>query len=292
METNRPYISYSQYALFNSSPKAYYEKYVLEKESKGTKYQQFGKKLMEDLEFLEKIPKSLREVLKYGIVEFELTTQSKHIDKDLFGIIDVISDNKNHFIEIKSGKKPWTKSEVAKNEQMLFYALMINLKYKIIPRATLVYVETEDTEDGGIRYTGNIERFNRVFTLEELVDFGKKIQLTVKEIEAYQHSIVEVEVDRDAKLLELLAEKARIDSELDLLKAEIMLDIKEFDNKYAQSENFNITLASRKTYTYSLELRNMIKEQGEEIKILKNEQENDGSASYKITEYLLIKAKK
>mgnify|MGYP002640649166 FL=1 len=186
METNRPYISYSQYALFNSSPKAYYEKYVLEKESKGTKYQQFGKKLMEDLEFLEKIPKSLREVLKYGIVEFELTTQSKHIDKDLFGIIDVISDNKNHFIEIKSGKKPWTKSEVAKNEQMLFYALMINLKYKIIPRATLVYVETEDTEDGGIRYTGNIERFNRVFTLEELVDFGKKIQLTVKEIEAYQ----------------------------------------------------------------------------------------------------------
>jgi len=294
METNRPYISHSQFALFNSSPKAYYEKYVLDKKSYGTKYQKFGKKLMEDLEFneIDGIPKSLRKIVLSGIVEYEITTRSKFIDKDLFGIIDVVAENYQNFVEIKTGKHPWDIAKVKKDEQMLFYATMINLKFGIIPRASLVWAETRDTEEGGIIFTGQVKTFHRNFTLEELADFTKKIQRTVKAIAEYEHTVVEVEVDRDEKLLHLMTEKKRIDEELDLLKAEIMLDIKEFNLKYAQSENFNITLAKRTSYTYSADLAESIKAQAVLNKKRKVIEEKSGVATPKITEYLLIKPKK
>ena len=151
METNRDYLSYSQYALFKSSPKAYYEKYVLGKKQFGTKYQNFGKKLMEDLEFGQNdmsIPKPLRDLAKERVLEYEITIKKDNLEKDLFGIVDVVGNDFKHFWEIKTGKHPWSKSDVAKNEQMLFYALMILLKYNITPTATLVWAETRDDEEG------------------------------------------------------------------------------------------------------------------------------------------------
>lgn len=294
MESNRTYISYSQFALFKSSPKAYYEKYGLDKKTFGTKYQNFGKKLMEDLEFgdVKGVPKELKELVKSGIVEFEITVKSKFIEKDLFGIVDVISENYTHFDEIKTGKAEWTKSMVAKNEQMLFYALMINLKYKVIPSATLVWAETLEDEEGGVYFTGQVKKFNRQFTLDELVDFQKEVFKVSEEISNYVHQIIDIDDSYDARLLKLLSDKKRIDDELDLLKSEIMLNITEFANTYASTENFNITLASRKKWTYSKGLNDMIKEHNEEQKMIKVSQEKSGVATYKATEYLIIKPKK
>ena len=296
METNRDYISYSQFTLFNSSPKGYYEKYVIGKKQFSTKYQAFGKKLMQDLEFAEDdvtVPTPLRQLGKKGILEHEITIPGKSIKKDLFGIVDVISDDYTEFWEIKTGKHPWDASKVFKDEQMLFYAVMINLKYKVIPTATLVWAETRDDEDGNIIiYTGRVKEFKRVFTMEELVDFYKKIALTTRKIEDYEHSIVEVDEDRDAKLLRLLSEQKRITNELDILKTEIMLEMNEFLNKYAESENFNITLAKRTSYTYSKELSDTIKQTNSDFKVLKAKEEKNGVATPKTTEYLLIKPKK
>jgi hypothetical protein len=294
MESNRPYISYSQYALFKSSPKAYYEKYVLDKSPKGTKYQQFGKRLMEDLEFAElrHTPKRLRDLTEGKIIEYELTAKSKQVHKDLFGIIDVLSTNKQSFFEIKTGKLPWTKAKVMKDEQMLFYALMIFLEFGVIPSAKLIWIETEDTDDNSVKFTGKIEEFTREFTLEELVWFENELLNFENDLDEYEMSIVEVDTSKDAKLLELLTEKKRIDEELDLLKAEIMLEIKEFSDKYAQSENFNITLAQRKNYSYSDELTTEIKKSNDDFKCKKVEEEKSGVATFKVTEYLVIKPKK
>ena len=293
MESNRDYISHSQYALFNSSPKGYYEKYVLNKAYNGNKYQNFGKKLMEDLEFgeVKGVPKFLKDLVKNGIVEKEITAQSKFINKDLFGIIDVIDDNFQHFCEIKTGKVAWTESKVLKDEQMLFYALMINLKYKIIPRATLVWAETIDF-NGGVEFTGKVKTFKRGFTLEELVDFAKKLGVVVNKIADYEHTVLDVDNSIDTRLLKLMTEKKRIDEELDLLKSEIMVELQEFENKYATSENFNITLASRKSYTYSESLTDKIKKTTDEIKKEKTIEEKNGVATVTEKKYLLIKAKK
>ena len=294
METTRPYISHSQFILFNSSPKAYYEKYVLGKETPSTKYQRYGKKLMVDLEFDEegKMPKALKRIVNSGIVEKEITATSKFINKDLFGIIDVIAINNQSFTEIKTGKHPWDNDKVMKDTQMLFYALMINLKYAIIPRATLVWAETKDTDDGTVEFTGRVKEFKRTFTLEELLKFQKRVELCVFEIAEYEHSILEVEIDRDEKLLELLTEKKRIDDELDLLKAEIMLDLREFSNKYAESENFNITLASRKKWKYSADFDLASRKSKGILNNIKLDEELKGKATFTTTEYLLIKPKK
>ena len=294
MEVDRTYISHSQYALFKSSPKAYYEKYGLGKKTHGTKYQNFGKKLMEDIEFrrLKGVPQDLLERTKSGVVEYEITVRPKFFSKDLFGIVDVVGQNFLYFDEIKTGKKAWTESMVIANEQLLFYALMISLKHKVIPTARLIWAETIDTEDGGIVFTGRVKTFKREFTAAELLGFEKKVLDVCLQIEDYEHTVLEVNEDKDAKLLRLLTEKKRIDEELDLLKSEIMVEIKEFDNKYAESENFNITLAKRKNYTYSAELKEEIKISTDDFKLKKKQEEIDGVATVSVTEYLLIKAKK
>tara|TARA_R110002012_G_scaffold322078_1_gene554687 strand:- start:8433 stop:9317 length:885 start_codon:yes stop_codon:yes gene_type:complete len=293
MESNRTYLSHSQYALFKSSPKAYYEKYAEGKEHYGTKYQQFGKRLMENIEFgeLDSIPSILRKRVKEGVVEKEITVRPKFFSKDLFGIIDVVGEGCKTFEEIKTGKIPWTMSKVMKDKQLLFYALMINLKYGVIPKSRLLWAETRDKEDGGIEFTGKVQIFHRQFTIEEITAFEKELLKVCVEIEEYEHTITSVSSDRDAKLLELLSEKKRIDEELDLIKAEIMLQMKELDNKYGSSENFNITIATRKSYTYSEELKEKIKSNNNAIKILKTEEENSGVAKEKLSEYLLIKNK-
>lgn len=296
MESNRSYISYSQFALFKSSPKAYYEKYALDKKSYGTKYQNFGKKLMEDLEFgeVKGVPKEMNLLVANNVVEFEMTVKPKFLDKNLFGIVDVIQSDYNKFWEIKTGKNAWTSSQVDKNEQMLFYALMINLKYGIIPTATLVWIETLEDEDaeGGVSFTGRIEYFYRQFTLAEIVAFEVEVLKVANEIIDYEHTVLEVDNSVDARLLKLLSEKKRVDEELELLKAEILLEIKEFENKYASSENFNITLAKRKNWDYSDDLNNEMKDVADHFKKLKANEEKSGKATFRETEYLLIKPKK
>jgi len=293
METNRPYISYSQYALFNSSPKAFYERYVNNKKNHGTKYQQFGKKLMEDLEFgeLDKIPNELKTVVSEGIIEHEITIEPKGLSKDMFGIVDAISDDKKFFYEIKTGKHAWAHLDVMKDEQILFYAMLIERKYKVLPKAYLVWAKTED-EDGSVEFTGQVKVFPREFTAYELDEFYMKVQKTVVAIDEYIHAVTSVNNSIDDRLTKLIAEKSRIDNELDALKSEILLDLKQDANKYAESENFNITLVERSNWEYSKGLKDMVKEQGAEIKMMKHLQEKDGTAKKSITEYLLIKAKK
>jgi len=294
MITNRPYISYSQYTLFKTSPKAFYNRYVLEAKNYGTKYQQFGKKLMEDLEFgeMKSVPRRLRELVKANVVEHEITVAPKDMDKELFGIVDAIYDTHTHFFEIKTGKHAWDELAVQKDEQMLFYAMLIEMKYKVIPKATLIWAETEDAKDGSVKFTGKVEAFIRNFTIEEIRAFHKKIKETAEEIDNYVHTISEMGGDVDERLLYLMSEKKRIDSELDLLKAELLVELREDDTKYAQSENFNITLVSRKNWTYSENIGEIIKKNSSEVKLMKLKEEKNGTATMSSTEYLMIKAKK
>ena len=293
MESNRGYLSYSQQKLFRTSPKAYFDRYVLGKLSYSTKYQSFGKKLMEDLEFgeMKNAPRDLREAVKASNYEQEITITPPLLGKDFFGIVDAITDDNKSFYEIKTGKNPWTHLDVVKDEQMLFYAMLIYRKYYVIPKAYLVWAETEDHE-GGVRFTDKVKVFPRSFTVDEIEHFYEKMIDTVKDIQNYVHSITEVSSNVDDRLLELITEKKRIDEELDLLKAEILLEMSENVDKYAESENFNITLCERANWTYSDNIKKISKSNLMNIKLAKAEEEKNGTAVKSVTNYLLIKPKK
>lgn len=293
MESNRDYISYSQYALFKSSQKAYYEKYGLDKKVGGTKYQNFGKKLMEDLEFgeLEGVPQDLKDLVEACDIELEITTRGKGMEKDLFGIVDAISRDKSVFFEIKTGIHTWSRVKVMKDEQMLFYALMIYLKYGVLPYAWLVYVETIEL-DGEIKFTGEVVATKREFSLTELLSFEATLDNVINEISDYEHTVYDIAPSIDARLLKALSDKKRADAELEVLKAELLIELNEFDNKYGVSENFNVTLAKRKNYVYSSELKKDMADSAVKFKLQKSEEEKSGVATIKTTEYLLIKPKK
>ena len=293
MKSNRTYFSYSQYATFKSSPKQYYEKYVKNKETGSTKYQRFGRDLMKNAEFAElaEVPELIRERVKSGIVEHPILVPAGSVDKDLYGILDAVNDDATHFIEIKTGKHRWTKDQVVINEQMLFYALLLYLATGKVPTAELLYVETEDNEDGGVQFTGYSETFYREFTLEELLQFQREVCSAIEEIGNYVFSKFDVGQTKDERLKELLAKQKEIEAEVKLLKDEIFTDLQEFGNKYGESEHFNFTIAQRPRYKFSEELTTEIKELETKIKVMKNEAIKSGVAEKTYTEYLLIKSK-
>ena len=291
METGRDYISSSQCKTWQTSPKEFYKRYADDKTYGTTKYQQFGKDLMEALEFDKEFnipPRLIKMLIGY---QFE---EKIYIDgfggKKLLGFIDAVSSSKEKFIEIKTGKNAWNKADVIKDEQILFYAMIMRKKYGKIPTAKLVWVETRDTEDGGIEFTGNVKSFVRTFTPEELANFEVKVAMIIQEIQHYTYSELDLSVYND-RLTKLMHQKNTIDAELDVVKAEILADLISSGERYGDTENFNITLASRKTWTYSDELKAEIKYSADEFKARKKEEEKDGVATSKGKDYLMVRVR-
>ena len=297
MDIRKDYFSFSQFNTWLTSPKEYYKKYVLENKYRSTKFQKFGKDLMESLEFdmeiVAGIPKELLAILKGYEYEEEFLIDGATIGskKDLLGFVDALSKDQTSFVEIKTGKHAWTQDLVDKNEQVLFYAMLIRMKYGVIPICKLIWVETFEDEKNKnkVKFTNYIEVFYRSFSISELDKFEKKVLKAIKDIEEYDHVILSFPSELDSKLLELLSEQKRISTELEVLKAEMLIALKDEDTKYGVTENFNITKASRPKWTYSKTLANRIKETAKDIKKFKTEEEKNGTATKTESEYLLIK---
>lgn len=301
METNRDYFSYSQYALFNSSPKAFYKRYGLNEIPPTTKYQRFGKELMESLEFVtteynevfwKDVSEKIKAVIQLGKVEEKIEISVSGFDKKLLGIIDALSITDKFFVEIKTGKIPWTQSRVLKDEQVLFYALLIYRSTGNIPTASLLWAETEEDVNGDIAYTGKSEVFFREFTEKEIVDFELKVKKTMYAVEEYVHDVETLPKHIDDELLKLLSEKKRIEERIDVIKSDLLLRMNDVDVKYSETDNFSITLTKRKSWSYSSNLKKEIKESNEAFKKKKIIEENDGTATFKESKYLIIKSKK
>jgi hypothetical protein len=87
------------------------------------------------------------------------------------------------FREYKSGKGAWTQNKAQKHPQMVFYAMLIYLKYKVVlNEAWIDWVETMDTPDG-IKPTGKIESFHVTFTLLDILNCISETSRVAKEIE-------------------------------------------------------------------------------------------------------------
>lgn len=288
MKTNREYFSYSQLSTWESSKKEFWKRYGLGIVPPPTKYQQFGSKFMQDLEFDRNIPLNIP---IEGLIEHKIFTSlnAGTTGITLLAILDSVSSDLSRIIEYKTGKVAWTQDMVDNNTQLLFYSTVVYLSKGIVPTCRLVWVETEDGQNGEIRYTGNVTTFDmRPIAPKDIKAMIRRISEAVFEIEEFEYVDANIDEDIAAKYRSLVDERNRIEAELELLKSDIMLRLVEAKTDYSETDAGNFSLAKRTTYSYSDE----IKEQETALKSLKVQEELTGIAKPKTTSYIIFKPKK
>lgn len=291
MKTNRDYFSYSQFALWITSPKEFYRRYVLGEPSFSNKYMRLGSEFMKALEYDEYERFSvIKDVPKLEQFERHLEWSIKvgEVDVKLVGIVDSISDDMLQFVEYKTGKYPWTQELVDYNDQILWYAYLIYKCKRVIPTAVLIHIETsEDT--GSLDFTGNVYSYVRKqITARDLTNFENRIKQAIIEIEEYEYEEAIIPPAISEKYIALLEQKAALDSEFDSLKSEIMTLIASRGTKYADSPEGTFSLAERTNYKYS----NKVEAAKKEVTKLQLKEKNDGTATSSTTSYLLFNVKK
>jgi len=187
----RDHISYSQVSLFKSDPKRYAELYFNNDKSfalnnSGLSY---GKVFAESLEHEVETGDLLTDAALLLIPKMD--TRDKEIAVEvktssgwlkIIGRPDMLDSVTKNFLEIKTGKGKWTQSKANKHSQLIFYAMLVYLKWKVVlNETTLVWVETTDViephspsdwlpEDRKvIKPTGKVETFKVEFTLKDIL---------------------------------------------------------------------------------------------------------------------------
>ena len=180
----REYLSWSQMSLFKRSPEQYRRYYILGEERGTTPEMEYGKRLADVLEKGDDgkdiLISGLYSLLpKYKIPEKELTAEAGGIK--LLGKLDSYNPETHDFYEYKTGKVPWTKRRADNHGQLTFYAMLIYLNYKVLPKMKLIWAETE-WDNGEIIATGRIKEFPTKRSLADILRFMADIQKIAKKI--------------------------------------------------------------------------------------------------------------
>lgn len=304
MKTNRDYFSWSAYSLWKSSKFQFYKKYVLGDDNLTLKAWDKGKEFGEYKE-TGIIPNYVTdpllaqvgdEVPSLQLMEHKL--EVKIGDHTLLSYLDTCSFELDEFYEYKTGKEAWDQTKVNKHEQLDFYATAIYIRSgeTVIPKCTLYWVEVEDIEmaDGSIekRYTGRIEKFERQFTEEDIVIMATKIFAVLAEIESYEYVELDIEDDIVDRYIELTEKAKKIESELKIIKLEVLNTLKVNCVDYGSSSKGKFSISKRRSYSYSATTSELEEKYKAEIDELKRVEKNDGIAKEAVSETLLFKLKK
>jgi len=179
----RGYISWTQYSTFVGSPKQYKRIYIDGEERPQSEYLSFGKKfakaLEEDKSDREDI-RMMKEILPtYKKKEFKIETKLHGIP--LLGYLDGWNGKSKPIGEYKTGLK-WDQRKVDKHDQLLFYALLVWLKYGIVPKINVHWVETKKDEYKRLYLTGKFQNFKRKIRLSDIILFSGKVKKVALEI--------------------------------------------------------------------------------------------------------------
>lgn len=184
---NRDYISYSQLSLWEKNPNQYYRQYVLGKESPTNKYLDFGKQVATALEWGfdawhdKMIEMMLVFMPTYPKREFKITAKLDGIK--LLSRFDGWDPKRKHLGEYKTSKNNWTQGMVDKNDQLTFYALMVWLKYRVLPsKIFLHWAKTIENNRGELGLTGDFHTFETRRTLKDLIIFSARIKKAANDI--------------------------------------------------------------------------------------------------------------
>ena len=179
----KAWLSWSQLDLFEKDKKAYANRYILGEFPPPNKYMEFGKKFAEMLEKGKKptdvrLLNALNFMPDYPVREFkfgELCILKKKKSIRLYCIFDCLDPVNHKISEIKTGKS-WTQKKADGHGQITFYAYAYYLKHKIIPHTELIWVATEETEDGDIQATGEVTIFQTKRTVKDLLAIHSRIE--------------------------------------------------------------------------------------------------------------------
>lgn len=298
MKTNRDYFSWSQYSLWKSSKYQFYKRYVLGEDNLRLDAFDKGKEFSEFKETGE-IPRYSvdplleqvgNEVPSLGLMEHKLKV--KLDEHELLCYIDSCELDLTEFFEYKTGKNPWNQKIVNEHEQLDFYALCIYIKSNetIIPKATLYWIETEEIElpngETVLRYTGYIEKFERTFTIDDIINMGVKITQVLQEIEDYEHVEIELDENDSNRYVELLEKEKEIKDELNLIKLKLFNTLINENVKYGVSSVGKFSISERTTYNHSPELLDKEADYKAEIDEMKRLEKNSGKATKQISKSL------
>ena len=187
----RQYLSYSQCQLWKNDRNRYIELYMNDNKAMrlNNSGMDFGKTVALALEHEETTGDLLTDaamllIPKYDVRDKEISveTKTKNGWLKIIGRPDFLDSKTKAFYEIKTGKSTWTTNKAQKHPQMVFYAMLIYLAYKIVlNEAQLIWIQTEDVvepyKEGDwlpedrkvIKPTGHVETFKVTFTLAEIL---------------------------------------------------------------------------------------------------------------------------
>jgi len=176
----RGYLSWSQMSLWEKDPNMYYQVYFEGLDQFRTKYLTLGKRMATCLENgFDEEHDPLFEMLavfmpSYPYREFEINAVFEGIP--LKGKLDGFNEKTLTIGEYKTGKC-WTQSMVDSTGQLTFYALLVWLKYKKLPKEIFLHwAKTDEDMEGNLKLTGDIKTFKTQRSLKDLILFSKRIK--------------------------------------------------------------------------------------------------------------------
>jgi hypothetical protein len=186
----RGHLSWSGLSLWETSPTAWREKYLLNQDQHTNSGMVFGKYIAEKLEEVVSsdpvIEKLRADLPRYDVPELEIDPMWKGIQ--LLGRIDSYRSTDHAFREYKTGRRdkagkaPWNSLKARLHGQLAFYAFMIWLRTKKIPpQVHLDWIETEEI-GGKVRLTGHIESFEVPMNLMTVLNMGVRIERAANDI--------------------------------------------------------------------------------------------------------------
>lgn len=192
----RPYFSYSQYKLWNSSPASYRKRYYLNEEIKMNAETFFGKKVAQKLEDGDP---DFAHIKKYAVMEHKILTNIEGTDVKLLAYLDTYSPTARCFGEYKTGRKNakgnhfWNQKTVEKHEQLDWYSMLIQESTGSVKDGCwLAHIETEKknvTYNGTIFRNTSLQLTGKVFYYYRKIEqwerdlIKEKIIKTIKEIQ-------------------------------------------------------------------------------------------------------------
>jgi hypothetical protein len=189
----KEHISYSQIQLWKNDKERYKKIYFENRieyrlNNPGLKY---GKVVADALENEGETGDLLTDsamvlLKKYDIRDQEIIAEI-NTEEGSFNVVgkpDTLDSQTKNFREYKTGKTKWTQKKAQNHPQMIFYAMLIYLKYKVILKdAYLDWIETEKDEFDEIKPTGRVMSFHVVFSLTKILECLEETVRIAKEIE-------------------------------------------------------------------------------------------------------------
>ena len=184
MLTPRPYLSFSQMALFERSPELYADHYIYGKKQRISRNIAYGSLLAEGLEHDEATGDPLLDLMAAKLPKFEL--MDKPVEAylgDGRGVIHLLAKpdsakaDYSAFFEYKTSPRRWTQRMADESGQITFYATVIWLKTGKIPQdIELVEVEVAYGDGGKLAPTGTIVRLPTERTVADIVKMTARMR--------------------------------------------------------------------------------------------------------------------